>query len=275
MVVVYLIHVAIVAFNIIQGIVFVKANTDFCGSVYETQVDHGLVGHVMDSTVIVDEFECQLKCIGNTRCKSFNVYTDGSNAQRRICELNNKTRQMKPADFKWKKGSTYYGSVQVSCIDVSRSRDELQKSGKCHPGYRGKQCATLCPTGWTHFDNSCYLVSSLSKSWRQAQAFCQGLSGDLPKINNAKELGFLFNFVKKQAPTINRAFWIALNWNSTVNDFYWTDHTPLAYINWASGEPNGNGGEPCGEMYTSTSEWNDIGCDQPLNGNGIVCKKLL
>ena len=38
MVVVYLIQVAIVAFNVIQGIIFVKANTDFCGSVYETQV---------------------------------------------------------------------------------------------------------------------------------------------------------------------------------------------------------------------------------------------
>ena len=33
-----LIQVAIVAFSIIQGTVFVEANTDFCGSVFETQV---------------------------------------------------------------------------------------------------------------------------------------------------------------------------------------------------------------------------------------------
>ena len=68
----------------------------------------------MDTVTVVDEFECQLKCMGNKSCKSFNVRSDGNNAQRRICELNNKTRQMKPGDFKWKKGSTYYGSVQVS-----------------------------------------------------------------------------------------------------------------------------------------------------------------
>ena len=68
----------------------------------------------MDTVTVVDEFECQFKCIGKKSCKSFNVGIDGNNAQRRICELNNKTKQMKQGDFKWKKGSTYYGSVQVS-----------------------------------------------------------------------------------------------------------------------------------------------------------------
>ena len=75
---------------------------------------HALLGHAMDTVTVVDEFECQFKCIENNSCKSVNVHPDGNNPQRRMCELNNKTRQMKPADFKWKKGSTYYGSVQVS-----------------------------------------------------------------------------------------------------------------------------------------------------------------
>jgi len=68
----------------------------------------------MDTVTVVDEFECQLKCIGNKSCKSFNVRTDGKNVKQRICELNNKTRQMKPGDFKWKKGFSHYGSVQAS-----------------------------------------------------------------------------------------------------------------------------------------------------------------
>ena len=68
----------------------------------------------MDTVAVVDEFECQLKCIENNSCKSFNVASDVNNAQRHICELNNETRQTKPGDFKWKKGSTYYGSVKVS-----------------------------------------------------------------------------------------------------------------------------------------------------------------
>ena len=68
-------------------------------------------------TAVADEFECHLKCFGNNSCKSFNVHPDGNNAKR-ICELNNETRLMKPGHFKWKKGSTYYGSVQVSKVFV-------------------------------------------------------------------------------------------------------------------------------------------------------------
>ena len=66
----------------------------------------------METSAVADEFECQLKCIGNNSCKSFNVHPSGSNANL-ICELNNKTRQMKPKDFKQKIASNYYGSVKV------------------------------------------------------------------------------------------------------------------------------------------------------------------
>ena len=74
---------------------------------------HALVGHIMETTVVADEFECQLKCIGNKTCRSFNVHPRVDNLKR-ICELNNKTRQMKPGDLKKKEGSNYYGSVKVS-----------------------------------------------------------------------------------------------------------------------------------------------------------------
>ena len=50
--------------------------------------------------------------MGNNSCKSINVHRGDSNGKR-SCELNNKTRQMKPGHFKKKKGSTYYSSVQV------------------------------------------------------------------------------------------------------------------------------------------------------------------
>ena len=63
--------------------------------------------------VASDEFECQQKCLGNNSCKSFDVYP-GADIAKRICEPNNKTQQMKPRDFKKKKGSNYYGSVKVS-----------------------------------------------------------------------------------------------------------------------------------------------------------------
>ena len=73
---------------------------------FSFHADHALLGHVMSTAVVADEFECQLKCMGNNSCKSCNVHPGGNNGNR-TCDLNNKTRQMKPGNFKWKKGSTY------------------------------------------------------------------------------------------------------------------------------------------------------------------------
>ena len=81
------------------------------------------MGHVIRTTVVVDEFECQLKCMGNNSCKSINVHP-GEGNEKRSCELNNKTRQMKPGHFKKKKGSTYYSSVQVG-FGLSRFVDNF------------------------------------------------------------------------------------------------------------------------------------------------------
>ena len=75
--------------------------------------DRTLVGHVMKKVAVADEFECQMTRIGNQTCKSFNVHPGAENAKR-VCKLNTNTRQMKPDDFKKKKGSNYYGSVKVS-----------------------------------------------------------------------------------------------------------------------------------------------------------------
>ena len=68
----------------------------------------------MKTVNVTDEFECQLECLGNHSCKSFNVHSGAGKNANRICELNNETRRSKPGDFKKKKGSNYYGSVQVS-----------------------------------------------------------------------------------------------------------------------------------------------------------------
>ena len=75
---------------------------------------HALVGHSMSSVLVGDEFECQLKCIHTQPCKSFNVHFSSNQANKHVCELNNQTREMKPSDFKARKGSNYYGPVQVS-----------------------------------------------------------------------------------------------------------------------------------------------------------------
>ncbi|XP_044168635.1 uncharacterized protein LOC114977100 [Acropora millepora] len=111
----------------------------FCASVFETQQDHTLLGQVMETVNVTDEFECHRECIQNNTCKSFNVHPPKSNAIKKTCELNNQTRQMKPKQYKKKTGSSYHGSVEVSCVDIMETNTQ-QKAGRCHPGYSGKQC---------------------------------------------------------------------------------------------------------------------------------------
>ena len=82
-------------------------------------VDHVLLGQVMETVNVTDEFECHRKCIQNNTCKSFNVHPRESNPIKKTCEMNNQTRQMKPKQYKKKIGSSYHGSVEVSLICIS------------------------------------------------------------------------------------------------------------------------------------------------------------
>ena len=72
-----------------------------------------LVGHVMRTSTVADEFECHQNCLRNNSCKSFNVHPGADISTNHVCELNNETRKMKPDDFIKKKGSSYYGQVKV------------------------------------------------------------------------------------------------------------------------------------------------------------------
>ncbi|XP_015751040.1 PREDICTED: uncharacterized protein LOC107331019 isoform X7 [Acropora digitifera] len=127
--------------NVLTTIVFASMSQDFCGRVFNTWVGHALVGHSMSSVLVGDELECQLKCIHTQPCKSFNVHFSSNQANKHVCELNNQTREMKPSDFKARKGSNYYGPVQVSCVDVSRECTGKQNTNECNH--------SLCENGGT------------------------------------------------------------------------------------------------------------------------------
>ena len=136
-----------------------------------------------------------------------------------------------------------------------------------------------CLSGWKRFKSYCYLVSSSFKTWDEAQAYCKGLKGDLVKINSADENEFVLNLVNQRAPSLKLVY-IGLKWDSSINQFLWYDHSVPVYKNWAPHEPNGNGKEPCGNMWTgytgilpqrASGYWNDRTCRGPC---GFVCKRL-
>ena len=48
--------------------------------------------------------------MGNSGCKTYKVHPNGFDGKL-ICEQNSKSKQMKPGDFKRKKGSTLFSYV--------------------------------------------------------------------------------------------------------------------------------------------------------------------
>ncbi|XP_068716449.1 uncharacterized protein [Montipora capricornis] len=148
------IHLILFCLNALIKVAFLRTSDDFCGRVFEAQVDHALVGHNISSDFVGDEFECQVKCIDTKTCESFNVHPATGKSKKRVCELSNITRQMEPSDFKAMKGSNYYGSIKVKCVDISHEKGRKYKdsthshekgrkytdSTHCHTGYKGKRC---------------------------------------------------------------------------------------------------------------------------------------
>ncbi|XP_068669916.1 uncharacterized protein [Montipora foliosa] len=148
------IHLILFCLNTLIKVAFLRTSDDFCGRVFEAQVDHALVGHNISSDFVGDEFECQVKCIDTKPCDSFNVHPATGKSNKRVCELSNITRQMEPSDFKAMKGSNYYGSIKVKCVDISHEKGRKYKdsthshekgrkykdSTHCHTGYKGKRC---------------------------------------------------------------------------------------------------------------------------------------
>ncbi|CAH3179758.1 unnamed protein product, partial [Porites lobata] len=121
-----------------------------------------------------------------------------------------------------------------------------------------------CPQGWVRFKGYCYFVSSSIKTWQNAQMHCIELGGNLVKINSKEENEFVLNLVNKLAPSLKQ-IWIGLKWDSHVKAYVWFDHSVPTFTKWSSNEPNSNGMEPCGNMWTghagdyfrASGDWND------------------
>ena len=101
------------------------------------------------------------------------------------------------------------------------------------------------------------------------------------KINSKEENEFVLNLVNKLAPSLKQ-IWIGLEWDSHLKAFVWYDHSVPTFTKWSPNEPNGNGAEPCSNMWTghagvsyrASGDWNDLTCWNTGLPCGLVCKRL-
>ena len=121
---------------------------------------------------------------------------------------------------------------------------------------------TPCPPEWTKFNNECYLLNKMARTWDEAQGLCRGLGAELVKIDDSDENSFVLGLFRQEG--------LSRVWIGMKSELTWYDCSVPIYTNWESGEPRGQAGSPCIVMYSS-GQWDDIQC---INDCGSVCEKF-
>ncbi|XP_052803256.1 macrophage mannose receptor 1-like isoform X2 [Mya arenaria] len=132
-----------------------------------------------------------------------------------------------------------------------------------------------CPFGplWHRNGTMCYYVSQRTDgeggraTWYGARDICAKQGGRLASIHGIDGNNFILSLLT--ANSTDDA-WIGLVDNG-VNQFIWSDGTPLDFIHWNGGEPNDYlGMEKCGQMFQFSGYWNDNDCNSKSH---FICQR--
>ncbi|XP_033624558.1 macrophage mannose receptor 1-like [Asterias rubens] len=119
--------------------------------------------------------------------------------------------------------------------------------------------AQRCPSGWTMYQDSCFIIYTNWRNWYDARLACQAQQGDLPIITSVEMNTFLMTFTQQAGNTA----WIGLNDFETEGTFQWNDGTALtAPVDtlWMSNNPNDpDGSEDCAALRADGT-WVDLSC---------------
>lgn len=132
----------------------------------------------------------------------------------------------------------------------------------------------VCQTDWRLFNNSCYFISTVQRSWLASQQFCQTKGGHLAIIHTAEEQTFLWNLLPRGHWN---SYWFGITDEQTEDQWKWVDGTPLVGGFWEEGEPNNHINEDCGYIVktrvlerVAIRSWYDAPCSMNLP---FICEK--
>ena len=131
-----------------------------------------------------------------------------------------------------------------------------------------EQCT--CDQGWDVFGDHCYFYGTDTKSWNDAEEYCQAEGGHLASVNTPAIEDYVLDELKRRG--LYEA-WFGGNDIEEEGVWKWTDHTPWEFTNWAPNEPNNSheGNEDCLSPQAHMEFlWNDFRCT--LN-KPFVCSK--
>ncbi|KAI1901300.1 hypothetical protein AGOR_G00032890 [Albula goreensis] len=108
-----------------------------------------------------------------------------------------------------------------------------------------------------------YHFVNIEKSWTEAQSYCSENYADLATIDNQEEMEALMGVVGSSRKTFA---WIGLyddrdSWQWCLADRGFYSEGESEFRNWASGEPNNNGGREHCVYMSPDGKWDDASCD--------------
>ena len=123
---------------------------------------------------------------------------------------------------------------------------------------------SLIPAGAQEFNGNYYMLYDESKSWSEAQAFCESMGGHLVCIGSQNEQDFLIELSKSST---KKNLWIGAKTDAT-GIYSWVSNEAFGYTNWAEDEPNNLfDSQYTAMMYTHNASY-DAGLWNDENENG-------
>jgi hypothetical protein len=114
-----------------------------------------------------------------------------------------------------------------------------------------------------------YLFVTTPKSWNAAWSHCQSAGYELVSVSDSNEESWLHSQQLNKAPYETK-WWIGLYDGGIEGSWYWTDGTPVGYLNWFPGQPDNKYSDEDCAVDGWGQQWNDWACGNAAN---FICEK--
>lgn len=214
--------------------------------------------------------------VGQNRCLDVNGGTANFEENIQVWQINDSDAQ------KWYIRHLSTGYVFVPKCNTSSAMDiygGTLKAGTNIRDYRSNESNAqifsidyldLQPTITKEYNGHRYELYNVSTTWDQAYKMCEELGGHLVTVTSKEENDFVLNLSKDAG--LNQLIWLGGYANSDRNWFWVTDEDFSTYKNWASGEPNNDGGNEDRLNMTESGTWNDIAVHANARTISFVCE---
>uniref|UniRef100_A0A3Q3GCS2 Galactose-specific lectin nattectin-like n=1 Tax=Labrus bergylta TaxID=56723 RepID=A0A3Q3GCS2_9LABR len=130
--------------------------------------------------------------------------------------------------------------------------------------------SSVCPSGWTQYDDRCFLYVSKAMTWANAEINCQAQGGNLASVHSLSEYAFIQGLIHGITHRYPQT-WLGGS-DAQEGVWLWTDGSRFNSLNWWGGWTDNNlNQQHCLQMnWGERKTFDDVQCWYNL---GFVCAK--